>query len=155
MIELVAKAGGIIIGTSDSHGGIYDPHGLDVAEIVVLKKEKKSLEEYSKTIHITNAELLEFECDVLIPAALENQITSANADKIKAKLILELANGPITPDADNTLFAKGIPVIPDILANAGGVTVSYFEQVQNNTNYYWPKEEVADKLKLKMETALA
>lgn len=90
----------------------------------------------------------------MIPAALENQITSENAHKIQAKLILELANGPITPDADVVLFTKNIPVIPDILANAGGVTVSYFEQVQNNANYFWSREEVQAKLKLKMETAL-
>lgn len=93
-------------------------------------------------------------CDILIPAALENQITSENANNIKASLILELANGPITPDADTVLFQKSIPVIPDILANAGGVTVSYFEQVQNNANYFWSREEVQEKLKLKMEVAL-
>jgi len=179
MIELIARTGAILIGTSDSHGGIYDADGLDIARIVELKKNKKSLEEYSSPKlgeagrgvqdnsthplnppnlggnHISNADLLELECDILIPAALENQITSDNADKIQARLILELANGPITPDADKTLFAKGIPVIPDILANAGGVTVSYFEQVQNNTNYYWSHREVQEKLKLKMETALA
>lgn len=183
MIELISKTGAILIGTSDSHGGIYDVNGLDIARIVELKKNKKSLEEYSSpklgeagrgvqdnsthplnppnlggdhTVqHITNTELLELECDILIPAALENQITSDNADRVRAGLILELANGPITPDADKTLFAKGIPVIPDILANAGGVTVSYFEQVQNNTNYYWSHREVQEKLKLKMETALA
>ncbi len=155
MIELIAKTGAILIGTSDSHGGIYDANGLDIARIVELKKNKKSLEEYSGVEHITNGELLELDCDILIPAALENQITSDNADKVRAGLILELANGPITPDADKTLFAKGIPVIPDILANAGGVTVSYFEQVQNNTNYYWSRAEVQEKLKLKMETALA
>ena len=126
-----------------------------------LKKNKKSVTEYSPLSAgegagvSSNAELLELDCDILIPAALENQITSDNADKIRAGLILELANGPITPDADKTLFAKRIPVIPDILANAGGVTVSYFEQVQNNTNYYWSRAEVQEKLKLKMETALA
>lgn len=155
MIELIAKTGAILIGTSDSHGGIYDANGLDITKIVELKKNKKSLSEYTEAQHISNTELLELECDILIPAALENQITSDNADRVRAKLILELANGPITPDADVTLFAKGIPVIPDILANAGGVTVSYFEQVQNNTNYYWSRAEVQEKLKLKMETALA
>ena len=118
MIELIAKTGAILIGTSDSHGGIYDANGLDIARIIELKKNKKSLEEYTGVQHITNAELLELECDILIPAALENQITSDNADKIKASLILELANGPITPDADKALFAKNIHVIPDILANA-------------------------------------
>ena len=154
MIELIAKTGAILIGTSDSHGGIFHEEGLDIAKIVELKKNKKSLSEYAWVKHITNGELLRLPCDILIPAALENQITSENADKIQASLILELANGPITPDADMVLFAKWIPVIPDILANAGGVTVSYFEQVQNSMNYYWSREEVQEKLKLKMETAL-
>lgn len=154
MIELIAHTGAILIGTSDSHGGIYDENGLDVAKIVELKKNKKSLSEYDGVAHISNAALLELQADILIPAALENQITSENADKIQASLILELANGPITPDADIVLFSKGIPVIPDILANAGGVTVSYFEQVQNTMNYYWSRAEVQEKLKLKMETAL-
>ena len=155
MIELVHQAGAILIGTSDSKTGIYDENGLDVESIITLKENKKSLIEYTSGKKITNTELLELECDILIPAALENQITEENADHIKAKLILELANGPITPKADEILFAKNIPVIPDILANAGGVTVSYFEQVQNNMNYYWSREEVQQKLKLKMETALS
>ncbi len=155
MIELIAKTGAILIGTSDSHGGIYDESGLDIAQIVELKTHKKSLSEYKGGSQITNSGLLELECDILIPAALENQITSDNVARVQAKLILELANGPITPDADTALFARGIAVIPDILANAGGVTVSYFEQVQNNANYYWSRAEVQDKLKLKMETALA
>ncbi len=154
MIELIAKTGAILIATSDSHGGIYDEDGLDITKIVELKKNKKSLSEYTEAKHITNGELLELACDILIPAALENQITSENADKIQASLIMELANGPITPDADSVLFGKSIPIIPDILANAGGVTVSYFEQVQNSMNYYWSREEVQEKLKLKMETAL-
>ena len=155
MIELIEKTGAILIGTSDSHGGIYDESGLDIAQIVELKTNKKSLTEYKGGKQITNSELLELACDILIPAALENQITTDNVANIKAKLIMELANGPITPDADVALFARGIPVIPDILANAGGVTVSYFEQVQNNANYFWSREEVQAKLKLKMETALA
>lgn len=118
MIELIEKTGAILIGTSDSHGGIYDANGLNIAQIVELKTHKKSLTEYKGGSQITNSELLELECDILIPAALENQITSDNVKNIKAKLILELANGPITPDADNVLFARNIPVIPDILANA-------------------------------------
>lgn len=160
MIELIAKTGAILIATSDSHGAIYDPKGLDIEKILELKKAKKSVIEYSPLSGgegagvRSNAELLELECDILIPAALENQITSENANNIRARLILELANGPITPDADTVLFSKGIPVIPDILANAGGVTVSYFEQVQNNANYYWSRAEIQEKLKLKMETAL-
>jgi glutamate dehydrogenase/leucine dehydrogenase len=155
MIELIARTGAILVATSDSHGGIFDSNGLDIAQIVELKKDKKSLAEYKWATQITNSELLELDCDILIPAALENQITSENAKDVKAKLIMELANGPITPDADVVLFSKWIAVIPDILANAGGVTVSYFEQVQNNANYYWSREEVQQKLKLKMETALA
>lgn len=154
MIELISQTGATLIGTSDSHGGIYDENGLDIKEIIRLKKEKKSLDEYAGAKHISNSELLELTCDILIPAALENQITSENAKNIRAKLIMELANGPITPDADVILFKNGIPVIPDILANAWGVTVSYFEQVQNSNNYYWSREEVLEKLKLKMEKAL-
>lgn len=154
MIELIEKTGAILIGTSDSRTAIYDESGLDISQIVALKSAKKSLTEYPWAKHISNSKLLELSCDILIPAALENQITSENAHKIQAKLILELANGPITPEADVVLFSAGIPVIPDILANAGGVTVSYFEQVQNNANYFWSREEVQDKLKLKMETAL-
>lgn len=106
MIELIAKTGAILIGTSDSHGAIYDEAGLDIARIVELKKEKKSLTEYKWGTQITNSALLELACDVLIPAALENQITSENADRVKARLIMELANGPITPDADTILFAQ-------------------------------------------------
>lgn len=154
MIELIAKTGAILIATSDSKWAISDPNGLDIAKIVELKKNKKSLSEYPGGKHISNAELLELECDILIPAALENQITIDNAKNIRARLILELANGPITPEADSILFVNGISVIPDILANAGGVTVSYFEQVQNTMNYYWSRTEVQEKLKLKMETAL-
>jgi glutamate dehydrogenase/leucine dehydrogenase len=155
MIELTLKTGAILIGTSDSHGGIYNETGLDIAQIVELKSHKKSLTEYKWGKQIKNSELLELECDILIPAALENQITSDNVKNIKAGLILELANGPITPDADTALFARNIPVIPDILANAWGVTVSYFEQVQNNANYFWSRAEVQEKLKAKMETALS
>ncbi len=155
MVDVIQNSGVILIGTSDSHGGIYDANGLDIAQIIDLKKNRKSLSEYVWGSHITNSELLELACDILIPAALENQITSDNVDKIQAKLIMELANGPITPDADNALFARNIPVIPDILANAGGVTVSYFEQVQNNANYFWSRAEVQEKLQLKMEVALA
>jgi glutamate dehydrogenase/leucine dehydrogenase len=154
MMQILSQMGAIIIGTSDSGGAIYQENGLDVMKVITLKQEKKSLKEYSGVLQISNTELLEKSCDILIPAALENQITSENADNIKARLILELANGPVTPEADEILFEKNIDVIPDILANAGGVTVSYFEQVQNNMNYYWSREEVQEKLKSKMETAL-
>ena len=154
MIELIEKTGASLVATSDSKTAIYDPNGLDIKQIVQLKSQKKSLTEYIGGDQISNESLLELECDILIPAALENQIASENADRVKAHLIMELANGPITPDADILLFSRGLPVIPDILANAGGVTVSYFEQVQNSSNYSWSREEVQVKLKLKMETAL-
>lgn len=154
MIELLAKKGINVVAISDSHTGIHDPAGLDIDQIVTLKKNRQSLDSYVGGQKVTNAELLTLDCDILIPAALENQITRENAHEIKAKLIIELANGPTTPEADEILFSRGIAVIPDVLANAGGVTVSYFEQVQNNTNYYWSAGEVAEKLKLKMEKAL-
>ncbi len=152
MMELVIHEWAKVIALSDSRWGIYDANGLDVEKITKLKSEKKSLAE-SGIKTITNAEILELACDILIPAALENQITEFNAKSIQAKIVLELANGPTTPKADDILFARGITVIPDILANAGGVTVSYFEQVQNNTNYFWSREEVMEKLKAKMEKA--
>ena len=154
MAHLLKEAGAIIVGVSDSHGAIYDASGIDIAAIEALKAAKKSVQDHTSGAHYTNAEFLELPCDILIPAALENQITVDNASKIQAKLILELANGPVTPDADAILFSRQIPVIPDILANAGGVTVSYFEQVQNGMNYFWSREEVQEKLKLKMNQAL-
>ena len=113
MIELITKTGAILIATSDSHGGIYDEKGLDVEQIIRLKSEKKSLQEYQFRTPLSggeggrsNSELLELKCDILIPAALENQITKENAKKIQAELVMELANGPITPDADTILFQK-------------------------------------------------
>lgn len=154
MIELLQKTGVLLVGTSDSKTAIYDPHGLDIEQILQIKKEKKSLTEYVGAWFLSNQELLVQPTDILIPAALENQITSENAWSIQASLILELANGPTTPEADTILFSRKIPVIPDILANAWGVTVSYFEQVQNSMNYIWSREEVQEKLKMKMEQAL-
>lgn len=154
MIELLQKKGVLLVGTSDSKTAIYNPHGLDIEQILQIKKEKKSLTEYVGASFLSNQELLVQPTDILIPAALENQITSENAWSIQASLILELANGPTTPEADTILFSRKIPVIPDILANAWGVTVSYFEQVQNSMNYIWSREEVQEKLKMKMEQAL-
>lgn len=136
----------IIVWISDSKWWIYNESWLNIDKLVSLKSEKKSVVEYLDVEKISNGDILEKECDILIPAALENQIIEENAVKIKASIILELANWPVTPEADKILFKKNITVIPDILANSGWVMVSYFEQIQNNTNYYWEEEEVDIKL---------
>ncbi|HTE48337.1 MAG TPA: Glu/Leu/Phe/Val dehydrogenase [Candidatus Paceibacterota bacterium] len=137
----------IIIAVSDSKSGIVKKDGLDLEKVEAHKKKTGGLKDFSEAEDITNEELLELPCDLLVPAAFENVITEGNARKIKAKTILELANGPITPEADEILFKKSIPVIPDILANSGGVTVSYFEWDQNLKNEHWSEKEVFDKLK--------
>lgn len=142
-----------IIAVSDSQTGIYNEKGLEIKRVIEHKKSKKSLKGFSGGKEITNKEILELKCDVLIPAALGNQITKENVGNIKSKMILEISNGPITPEADKTLEEKGIIVIPDILANAGGVVVSYFEWVQNSMNYYWTENEVTEKLESCMVTA--
>jgi len=142
-----------LVGISDSKWWIYNKNWLDIDKIVELKSSRKSVIEYENTTKITNQEILEQDCDILIPAALENQITEENADKIKAQIVLELANWPTIPEADEILFNKNISVIPDILANAGWVMVSYFEQVQNITNFYWEEEEIEEKLYKKITIA--
>lgn len=143
-----------LIWISDSKWAIFNEKGIDIEEIQKLKQNRKSVVDYSdKAEIVSNEEILEKTCDILVPAALENQITSENAKNIKAKIILELANWPTTPEADDILFEKWIEIIPDILANAGWVTVSYFEQVQNNANFYWEEEEIEEKLKKRMEKA--
>ncbi len=146
MAQLLEKLGAKIIGISDSRGGIYHEGGLDIAKISDLKAARKSVIEYADAETLGEKEVLEKPCDILVPAALENQITPENAPNIQASYILELANGPITPEADSILEKRKIQVIPDILANAGGVMVSYFEQVQNNMNFYWEADEVDAKL---------
>ncbi|MCX6817833.1 MAG: Glu/Leu/Phe/Val dehydrogenase [Candidatus Aenigmarchaeota archaeon] len=140
------KMGIRVIAASDSKGGIYNPDGLRPADIMTQKDKTGSVVGLRGTKQITNDELFSLKCDILTPCALENVITKENAPKIQAKLIIEGANGPTTPEADEILFKRGVTLVPDILANAGGVTVSYFEWVQNNMNYYWPKEEVNEKL---------
>ncbi|MBB1554051.1 Glu/Leu/Phe/Val dehydrogenase [Candidatus Gracilibacteria bacterium] len=152
--EIAESLGAKIVGISDSRGAIFNENGISVSKIIALKNAKKSVMDYADAEKISDEAMLEKNCDILVPAALENRITENNADKIAAKLIVELANGPTTPEADAILTSKNIPVIPDILANAGGVTVSYFEQVQNNTNFYWEAEEVVEKLQKKMENAM-
>lgn len=142
------RAGAKVIAISDSKGGVYNPHGLNISSILDCKKRYYCLisPEHKEGDEITNEELLELECDILIPAALENQITDRNASKIKAKIIVEGANGPTTPEADEILYDRGIFVVPDILANAGGVTVSYFEWVQNLQELLWSEEEISERL---------
>lgn len=136
------RLGAKIIAICDVKGGIYNKEGIDVDKLIDYVKENGSVVGFENTEPITNEELLELETDILVPAALENQITSDNAESIKAKIICEGANGPTTPEADKILYERGIFVVPDILANVGGVTVSYFEWVQNLDNYYWTLEEV-------------
>ena len=142
-----------VVAVSDSKGGIYNPDGLDPQAVIAHKKEIGSVINFPGAKSITNAELLELDVVVLIPAALENQITAANAGNIKARIVAELANGPTTPEADEILRKNGVYVIPDFLCNAGGVTVSYFEQVQNSYDYYWDLETVHERLDMKMTAA--
>ena len=142
-----------VVAVSDSTGAIYCSNGLNPYEVSAHKSKTDSVLNYKDCTNISNAQLLETECDILIPAALGNQITKDNADKIKAKIVGEGANGPTTPDADKTLYEKGICLIPDILANSGGVTVSYFEWVQNLTREHWTLEEVNSRLETKMNRA--
>jgi glutamate dehydrogenase (NADP+) len=161
LAELLFHRGYRIVAVSDSQGGIYAPQGLDIPSI----KEHKNSSREIKAVYcqdsvcnlvehqtISNTELLTLDVDVLIPAALENQITAANANAIQARYIFEVANGPINSEADEILAAKGIYVFPDILVNAGGVTVSYFEWVQNRSGWYWNLAEVNQRLQVKMET---
>lgn len=145
-IKSFLKDGHKVIAVSDSKGGIYKEEGFSFEELENHKKTNGSLSDFPSAKNLTNEELLELECDVLIPAAFENQITDKNANNIKAKIILELANGPITPEADEILNSKNIPVIPDVLANSGGVTVSYFEWDQNLKNEKWTEDEINQKL---------
>lgn len=159
--EILDKAGFKVIAVSDSKGGIHCEDGIHVTNALSCKFEKGSVQEcqdVSMTTgkqceRVTNEDLLALDCDILVLSALENQVTSHNAEMIKAKLILELANGPTTTEADEILQKRGVIVVPDILANAGGVTVSYFELVQNQSNYYWTAEEVESRLKTVMVNA--
>jgi len=144
--RLLAEQGAVIVAVSDKNGGIHDPAGIDIAAALEWVREHRFLDGFPGTERITNEELLAVDCDVLIPAALENVITSKNAGSIRAKIICEGANGPTTANADRILDEKGIFVIPDILANAGGVTVSYFEWVQDRGGYFWDEETVNSRL---------
>jgi glutamate dehydrogenase (NAD(P)+) len=139
-----------VVAVSDSSGGIYCPDGIIPSAVSAHKKKTGSVVNFKNCRNITNEELLQTKCDILIPAALQNQITKNNADKIKAKIVAEGANGPTTPEADRVLHEKGTCLIPDILANSGGVTVSYFEWVQNLTREHWTLKEVNEKLENKI-----
>ncbi len=150
--KLLAERGFIIVAVSDSKGGIYSASGLNLAEVIKIKQETKSVTNHTAE-KISNEQLLALDCDILIPSALENQITVENAANIKAKIILELANGPTSTEADEILHQNNVLVIPDILANAGGVTVSCFEWQQNLANEKWDEVNIKQKLKEKLVTA--
>jgi glutamate dehydrogenase (NAD(P)+) len=145
--------GSKVVAVSDSKGGIFMESGLDADAVLEHKNKTGSVVNFPGSKPVSNEALLELDVDVLFPSALENVITSSNAGKIKAKIVGELANGPTTPDADDTLYKKGVFVIPDFLCNAGGVTVSYFEWVQNLYSHYWEEAEVYEKLDKKMTKA--
>jgi len=148
--RLLHEAGYKVVAISDVHGGIYNPNGIDIPAALDYLQATRSFEGFAGVEFITNSQILELECDVLVPAATENQITSHNAERIKCKVLAEGANGPTTAAADEILHRKGIFVIPDILANAGGVTVSYFEWVQDRMGYFWGEDVVNQRLQDKM-----
>ena len=152
-ILLGKELGAKIVAVSDSRGGIYNPQGLDPTAVLQYKEKTGSVVDFGGTEFVSNKEILELDVDILVPAALEDQITGENADRIKARVVAELANGPTTIEADKLLYEKGVFVIPDFLCNAGGVTVSYFEWVQNISGYSWPGETVKQRLDARMTTA--
>ena len=145
--QLMGLEGSTVIAVSDSQGGIHNEQGLDIERVISWKQEHGTVVGFPGAKTVTNQEILEIPCDVLIPAALENQITAKNAGRIQAKIVAEAANGPTTPEADATLYERGIFLIPDILCNAGGVTVSYFEWVQDLNRDHWSEDQVNHKLK--------
>ncbi len=151
----IQELGAKVVAVTDVYGGVQNPDGMDAMALVKHVEETGSVVDFPGSQPISNEDLLTMDVDVLIPAALENVITSQNANQVKAKIISEGANGPTTPEADRILAEKGTLVIPDILANAGGVTVSYFEWVQNNYGYYWTADEVDEKLRMLMVQAFA
>jgi len=153
--RLIGDEGATVVAVSDSTGGIANPNGLDISRVTGWKQEHGTVVGFPGATDLTNEELLEVDCDILIPAALENQITARNAANVKAKIVAEAANGPTTPEADDILYANGVFMIPDILCNAGGVTVSYFEWVQDLNRDHWSEEVVNEKLHQIMTRAFA
>jgi glutamate dehydrogenase (NAD(P)+) len=150
---LLAAEGSRIVAVSDSTGGIHNPAGLDPAKVGAWKQEHGTVVGFPGSTEVTNQEILEVECDILVPAALENQITKHNAPRIQARVVAEAANGPTTPEADAILHDRGIFMIPDILCNAGGVTVSYFEWVQDMQSFFWTEARINESLKEIMDRA--
>jgi glutamate dehydrogenase/leucine dehydrogenase len=150
---LMEELGAKVVAVSDSRGAIYNPEGLDAKKVNEHKQKTRSVKDYPGAKAIKQSDIYELDVDILIPSALENEITAENAEKVKAKIISEGANGPTTPEADEILFKKGVFLVPDILANAGGVTVSYYEWLQNLTREYWTEEEVNAKLEKRIVTA--
>jgi glutamate dehydrogenase (NAD(P)+) len=153
--QLMAAQGASVVAVSDVAGAIYRPEGLDIAAVTAWSRARRTVVGFPGAREISNSELLELDCDILIPAALENQITAANAGRIQARLIAEGANGPTTPEADEILYKNARFVIPDILCNAGGVTVSYFEWVQDLDRDFWTIDQVNEKLRAIMDKAFA
>lgn len=154
--KIASDSGATIVGISDAHGGIYNPKGLPIDELVARYSGREGgIREYKDAQQVSNAELLELDCDVLIPAAISAQLTKENASNVKAKLIVEGANGPCTPDADHIFSDRGTLVVPDILANAGGVVVSYFEWVQDLQNFFWEEDQVNARLTKIMQYSYA
>ncbi len=151
LAHIAVKDGYKIVAVSDSQGAVYDENGLDVEKVIAQKKKTKTVKDFPGAKNITNEALLELDVDILVPAALANVITEKNAKKIKAKIILELANGPVTFEADKILHKNDVVVLPDILANAGGVTVSYYEWMQNLQGDYWDEKTILNKLNKKMK----
>ena len=154
LAKFMYDKGAKVIGISDAYGALYNPDGLDIDYLLDRRDSFGTVTNLFKDT-ITNKELLELECDILVPAAIENQITKENAHNIKAKVVVEAANGPTTLEATEILSERGILIVPDVLASAGGVTVSYFEWVQNNTGYYWSEEEVNQRLEETMVKAFS
>lgn len=152
--RLLGEMGCVVVGVSDSSGGFANPGGLDVGQILGYKQRGGRLTDYTgEGERIAGEDVVELPCDILVPAALEGQLSGANADRIQASLVAEGANGPTTPEADAILFDRGVTVLPDILANAGGVTVSYFEWVQDLQNHFWERAEVVQNLERVLTTA--
>ena len=153
--QLFHDAGFNVVGIADYKGGVYNPRGLNPTALLRYKTEADTVAGYTGADAITNDELLALDVDILVPAAIEDQITEANADRVRAKLIVEGANGPTTPEADRILDGRGVTIVPDILANAGGVTVSYFEWVQDIQAYFWSEDEVNARMRDVMERSYA